>query len=82
MDFYCDNKATIELAQNLVQYDRTKHMKVDRHFIKEILYRKIICFPFVYSKEQLANVLTKGVSKGVFDSSVDKLSIIDIYVPT
>jgi hypothetical protein len=31
---YCDNKAAIAIANNLVQHDRTKHLKVDRHFIK------------------------------------------------
>jgi hypothetical protein len=35
MNLYCDNKATIEIAQNPIQHDRTKHVEVDRHFIKE-----------------------------------------------
>ncbi|CAL2248101.1 unnamed protein product [Prunus armeniaca] len=29
MDLYCDNNATIAIAHNLVQYDRTKHVEVD-----------------------------------------------------
>ena len=33
----CDNKATISISENPVQYDRTKHVEVDRHFIKEKL---------------------------------------------
>ena len=37
MNLHCDNKAAIEIAQNPVQHDRTKHVKVDRHFIKEKL---------------------------------------------
>ena len=37
-----DNKAAIEIAQNLVQHDRTKHVEVDRHFIKEKLDKKTI----------------------------------------
>ena len=32
---YCDNKAAIFIAHNLVLHDRTKHIKVDKHFIKE-----------------------------------------------
>ena len=34
MKFYCDNKAAISIAQNLVQHDCTKHVEIDRHFIK------------------------------------------------
>ncbi|PRQ37607.1 putative RNA-directed DNA polymerase [Rosa chinensis] len=82
MDLHCDNKAAIEIAHNPVQHDRTKHVEVDRHFIKENLDRKVIRFPFVNSKEQLADVLTKGVCRKIFDSSVDKLGMIDIYAPT
>ncbi|PRQ55087.1 putative RNA-directed DNA polymerase [Rosa chinensis] len=82
MDLHCDNKAAIEIAHNPVQHDRTKHVEVDRHFIKENLDRKVIRFPFVNSEEQLADVLTKGVSRKIFDSSVDKLGMIDIYAPT
>ena len=37
MKLYCDNKAAIAIAHNPVQHDRTKHVEVDRHFIKEKL---------------------------------------------
>ena len=51
MPLYCDNKAAVEIAHNPVQYDRTKHVEVDRHFIKEKLDRQIIAFPFVLTEE-------------------------------
>ena len=34
MKLHCDNKAAIEIAHNLVQHDRTKHVEIDRHFIR------------------------------------------------
>ena len=82
MDLHCDNTAAIEIAHNPVQHDRTKHVEVDRHFIKENLDRKIIRFPFVSSEEQLADVLTKGVSHKAYEDSIGKLGMIDIYAPT
>lgn len=82
MNLYCDNKAAIDIAQNPVQHDRTKHVEVDRHFIKEKLNQKIIQFPFVKSEDQLADVLTKAVSRKVFQNVISKLSMLDIYAPT
>ncbi|KAG8496181.1 hypothetical protein CXB51_009524 [Gossypium anomalum] len=37
MKLYCENKSAINIAHNPVQHDRTKHIEVDRHFIKEKL---------------------------------------------
>lgn len=59
MRLYCDNKAANNIAHNLVQHDWTKHIEIDRHFIKEKLNEGIICMPFVKSDEQLADIFTK-----------------------
>lgn len=32
---YCNNKTAISISFNLAQYDRTKHVEVNRNFIKE-----------------------------------------------
>ena len=34
---FCDNQSIINIAHNPVQFDRTKHIEIDRHFIKEKL---------------------------------------------
>ncbi|CAL9012439.1 unnamed protein product [Prunus brigantina] len=82
MDLYCDNKAAIVIAHNPVQHDCTKHVDVDRHFVKEKLDAEIISFPFISFEYQLADVLTKAVSTTVFLNSLDKLGMRDIFAPT
>ena len=47
MKLYCDNKAAINIAHNPVHHDRTKHVEVDRHFIKEKIESGLICMTFV-----------------------------------
>ncbi|KAF5957288.1 hypothetical protein HYC85_004513 [Camellia sinensis] len=62
MWIYCDNNAAINIAHNPVQHDMTKHVEIDRHFIKEKLTSA------QYFGEQLADILTKGVrSKPLHD---------------
>ena len=62
MKLFCDNKAVISIAQNSVQHDWTKHIKIDQHFIKENLEVRFICIPFVTITDHIADILTKGYS--------------------
>lgn len=82
IDLICDNKAAIAISHDPVQHDRTKHVEVDRHFIKENLEAKIIRFPFEKSEDQLADIFTKAVSSKDFHNSLDKLHIRDLYAST
>ena len=41
----CDNNVACDITHNLVQHDRTKHVEVDRFFIKEKLDGKIVGLP-------------------------------------
>ena len=74
---YCDNQAAINISENPVQHDRTKHVEVDRHFIKEKLEAKVINLPHVKSKDQLAAILTKAVGTQFFEVVLRKLGIGD-----
>lgn len=82
MNLRCDNISAIEIADNPVQHDQTKHVEIDRHFIKEKLEARILCLPFVKSRHQLADILTKAMASKVFSDSLIKLGIADIHAPT
>ncbi|RVW67417.1 Retrovirus-related Pol polyprotein from transposon RE1 [Vitis vinifera] len=79
---FCDNKDACDIAHNPVQHDCTKHVEVDRFFIKEKLDDKIVELPKIRSEDQLADILTKAVSSQVFSKFLDKLGMCDIYAPT
>lgn len=56
MKLYCDNNAAIGIVHNHDLHDRTKHIAIDKHFIKEKLKEGVICPPFVPRAFQVANV--------------------------
>ena len=81
MKLFCDNQATISIANNPVHHDRTKHVEVDRHFIKEKIESRTIWLMYVPTSQQVANVFTKGLSRELFEDFTCTLGMINIYSP-
>jgi hypothetical protein len=61
-----DNKSAIALTKNPVHHDRSKHIDVKFHFIRECCDRKLIDVEFVDTKLQLGDVLTKALGRTQF----------------
>ena len=75
MRLYCDIKSTINIAHNPIQHDRIKHVEVNKHFIKEKLNSGLIYTPYVSTKDQLADVLTKGLANTRFQEIIIKFGM-------
>ena len=76
---YCDNKSAINIAHNPIQHNKTNHIEIDRHFIKEKLEEGVVRMSYVPSEHQLANIITKGLNSSMFHDLVLKLGMEDIY---
>ena len=79
---WCDNLSAISIANNPVQHDKTKHVEIDRFFIKEKLDAGIISLSHVSSGQQIADCLTKGLGTRECNLACDKMRLIDIYHPS
>lgn len=58
----------------------TKHVEVDRHFIKEKLDNSLICNLFVPTDGQVACILTKVLPNTVCQDLTSKLEMEDIHL--
>jgi hypothetical protein len=73
---YGDNQSALKLATNLICHARTKHIEIEHNFIRENVLMGLIEVLEVRSKDNIADIVTKSLSKGPFESLKEKLDFI------
>ena len=63
---YCDNISAIYLSSNPVQHQRTKHVEIDLHFVREKVALGHVRVLHVPTTSQYADVFTKGLPTSLF----------------
>ena len=72
---HCDNQSCLKLTENPVFHDRSKHIEMKYHFIRDMVPRRTIKLQYIRTNEQKADILTKPLSLGKFVYFRDKLGM-------
>nr|GEW83119.1 ribonuclease H-like domain-containing protein [Tanacetum cinerariifolium] len=72
---YCDNVSAVYLSANPVQHQRTKHIEIDIHFVRDMVQTGHIRVLHVPSRYQYADIFTKGLPTALFEDFRSSLSV-------
>ena len=77
---WCDNLSAMSLASNLIFHARTKHIKIDYHFIREKVVNKDVVVRYINTHNQVADIFTKGHTADRFCILHDKLWVCSLPI--
>ena len=75
---YEDNQGAIELAKNAKYHNRTKHIDICHHFVRERVVSKEIKVIYCPTENMIADIMTKGLPKATFEAMRDLLGVYDV----
>jgi hypothetical protein len=82
MKLWCNKQSAISIANNPMQHDRTKHVEIDRFFIKEKLDNGLLGLSHIATGEQVTDCLTKRLISSDLARFCDKMGLVDIFRPS
>ncbi|GJX55740.1 ribonuclease H-like domain-containing protein [Tanacetum coccineum] len=79
---YCDNVSAVYMSANPVQHQRTKHIEIDIHFVRDKVAAGHVRVLHVPSRFQYADIFTKGLPCLLFTDFRSSLSVRESPAPT
>ena len=69
------------MSKNPVFHDKSKHIEIKYHYIRDMVQRGVVKLQYVAIDEQIANVLMNPLARVKFEYFKEKLGVLQIEIP-
>lgn len=74
---YYDNQSYIKLYEIPVFHDRSKHVDIQCHFIRDCVQHGVVQLQYVPTEEQFVDILTKALGRAKFIYFIEQMGIVE-----
>jgi hypothetical protein len=74
---HCDNQSCVKLSENPVFHDKSKHIKIKYHYIRDMVQRKTVHVQYLSTHEQIADIFTKPLARTKFEYFCERLGLME-----
>ena len=72
----------MKLTENPVFHDKSKHIEIKYHYIRDMVKRGAVKIQYVATDEQITDVLMKPLARVKFKHFRENLGVLQIEVPS
>jgi hypothetical protein len=74
---HCDNQSRVNLSENPMFHDKSKHIEITYHYIRDMVQRKIVHMQYFPTHEQIIDIFTKPLAKTKFKYFHERLGLVE-----
>ena len=63
---FCDNQSCVKLSKNPVFHDRSKHINLKYHYIRDIVQKGVVKLQYISTDEQVIDIFTTPLARVKF----------------
>jgi hypothetical protein len=71
---YGDNQGCLHLSKHVTNHQRTKHIDIKHHFIRDLVLDNVISLLYIPTEDMIADVMTKGLPTNLHRRCITNMS--------
>jgi hypothetical protein len=74
---HCDKQSCVNLFENPLFHDKSKHIEIKYHYIIDMVQRKVVHVQYLPTHEQIADIFTKPFSRTKFEFFRERFGLVE-----